>query len=243
MESALEETTDRPSDGCKKHRRLSSSITVIALADAPLRIVHSIIENPVQLLAKLDVRHASKMAASRITKITDPITTKYKSIRSDTTKHSENMAATAEQFQSISIIIEEPLAVTILVASVGAPSLCPATAAIKSLAQHNLKWGTVAERLTDKTIRIGVIFLPDKALLIHLEENLKILGTAAQAEDGISYISDEQGSAPIVPKIHADEMCATMAILKEHASTFSDTKLKQDGASRAEEATRENFGT
>ena len=43
---------------------------------------------------------------------------------------------------------------------------------------------------------IGVLFLPGKALFIYFEDEMKILGTAAQAEDGLFYISDQQKKCP-----------------------------------------------
>ena len=102
------------------------------------------------MLAKLDARYASKTAASKITKMTDLITMSYMSLKSDITKHIELMAATVEQLRGMKVTIEESFAVAILVASVQVPSLRPATTAIKTLAEDDLKWETVAERLIEE---------------------------------------------------------------------------------------------
>ena len=60
------------------------------------------------------------------------------------------MAAAVEQLRGMDVTIQESFAVAILVASVEVPSLRPAATAIKTHAEDDLKWKTVAERLTEE---------------------------------------------------------------------------------------------
>ena len=401
-EDALDKSLEADeSDTMKKARRKASAIIIKALSDTPLRIVKEVKGSPVKMLEKLDARYASKTAASKITKMTDLITMKYKSLKSDITKHIDLMAAAVEQLKGMDVTIQESFAVAILVASVEVPALRPATTAIKTLAENDLKWETVAERLIEeakglkealygessraavtnsvcgicrktghetdrcwlnplnpdnklgltadkremaerqasaagksdkngrkksrkkakkdkraamaktkqpgedvmlvdsgttshitarsetvssrsgcdisialgddskvkatekgdrrvqwagedgpRTIRlsetliaddiaisllsvpalvnkgIGVIFLPGKAMFVDLQDNMKVLATASQAEDGLFYISDQQDSVPAVPKTNQPVLRAMMAIAKEHASSPHDTETQ-----------------
>lgn len=65
----------------------------------------------------------------------------------------------------------------------------------------------------------ATLFLPGKALFMDLEEDLNILITAVQEEDGLFYISDQQDSVPKVPKTYYHAMRSMMAIAKaQHGS-------------------------
>lgn len=150
-EEALEQFPAEMSEtDYKKKQRLASSIKIAALSDTALRIVQMVKGDPVQMLEKLDARYASKTAASKITKMTDLITMKYTSLRSDISKHIDKMASTIEQLKGMDVTIQDSFAVAILVASIEVLALRPATTAIKTLAETDLKWDTVAERLTEE---------------------------------------------------------------------------------------------
>ena len=74
---------------------------------------------------------------------------------------------------------------------------------------------------------IGVIFLPGKALFVDLKDNMEVLATAPQAEDGLFYISDQQDSVPTVSTTPTADFKAMMAIAKEHAPSPHDTGTEE----------------
>lgn len=149
-EALVECPREMAEEDYKKKQKLASSIMVMALSDPALRIVHSVKHDPVKMIELLDARYASKTAASKITKMSDLITMKFTSLRSDLPMHIDQMRATIEQLKAMSVTIEDSFAVTILVASIEVAALRPATTAIKTLAEDDLKWDTVAERLTEE---------------------------------------------------------------------------------------------
>lgn len=75
---------------------------------------------------------------------------------------------------------------------------------------------------------IAVLFLPKKVLLIYLENRMKILGTAAQSEDGLFYIADQQELVPTVPETTAKAMRAMTEIAKENKPSGGEDQTKVD---------------
>lgn len=67
----------------KMKERLTCSIIIVALSDAPLRIVYTAEGDPVKMLAKLHTRFDSKIVASKITKMTNLIKKRCSSINFD----------------------------------------------------------------------------------------------------------------------------------------------------------------
>ena len=96
------------SDKCdlmKKKRQKASGVIVRALSDTPLRIVQSVGCSPVEMLDELDARYASKMAASKITNMTDLITINHTSLQSDISKHIDLKTAKVEHLRSMNATI------------------------------------------------------------------------------------------------------------------------------------------
>ena len=138
-----------------------SGIIVAALGDSALRLVKSVRGKPTEMLEKLDARFDSKTTASKITKMVDLVSIRYTNPRSDITKHIDRMGSIVEQLQAMQASMDESLKVGILIASIEVPEMRAVVAAIKTLADQDVKWDTVAERLIEewrglkKTIRTG----------------------------------------------------------------------------------------
>lgn len=134
----------------KAHQMQASNIMVGALSDHPLRVVRTVIGKPYQMLAKLDARYDSKSTSSKISKMSDLVSMRYSTLKEDISKHIDRMRATTEQLANMGTIVQEPLAIGILVASIDVTALRPVTAAIKTLAERDLTWDTVTERLIEE---------------------------------------------------------------------------------------------
>ena len=141
----------------QEQRQQASNIIVSALGDHALRVVRSVIGDPVQMMAKLDDRYDSKTIATRISKMSELVSLKYTSLRDDVGKHIDKLAGIIEQLRSMGTNFDDSLAIGILVASIEVPELGPATAAIKTLADKDVKWEDVCARLIDesKTMKSG----------------------------------------------------------------------------------------
>ena len=72
--------------------------------------------------------------------------------------------------------------------------------------------------------KIATLFLPGKALLIDLEDNLNILGMAYQGDEGMFYITDEHKSVSGTMAIKDKKLRAMMAVVKKNASIPSNDK-------------------
>lgn len=134
----------------RKRQKQASNIIISALNDAPLRVVRDVIGDPCAMLKKLDKRYDAKTTASKITKITDLVGTRFSNSSHSIAKHIDKMAALIAQLKAMKTTIDEPLAVGLLVASIDVPSMKPVVSAIKTLAESDLTWESVAERLIEE---------------------------------------------------------------------------------------------
>lgn len=75
---------------------------------------------------------------------------KYTSLRSVISKHIKKITDIIKQLKGMDVTIQKSFAVANLVASIYATSLRPATTTIKTLPEDELKWHTVAKRLTEE---------------------------------------------------------------------------------------------
>ena len=153
-ESAL--TSDGPPEGVltdqfEQHKKTASGIIVTALNDSALRVVRSVIGKPNQMLEKLNARFDSRTTSSKITRMVELVSLRYRGVRSDISKHIDKMASLLEQLRAMNAIIDDPLAVGILLASIDVEELGPVVAAIKTLSEESVKWDGVAERLIEES--------------------------------------------------------------------------------------------
>ena len=78
------------------------------------------------------------------------MTIRYTNPRNDITKHIDRMAAIVEQLEAMQASMHESLAVGILIASIEVHGMRAVVAAIKTLADVDVKWDTVVERLIEE---------------------------------------------------------------------------------------------
>ena len=152
-DSAL--TSERPvrpmtDDVFAGHKKTASGLIVTALNDAALRVVRSVIGEPVKMFQKLDARYDSKTTSSKISRMVELVSLKYRSVRSDISKHIDKMAALLEKLQAMKASVEDTLAVGILLASIEVEEMGPVVAAIKTLSEDKVTWDAVAERLIEE---------------------------------------------------------------------------------------------
>lgn len=142
----LSDVFERRTDGAadderfQKRQRQASDIIVSTLTDESLRVVMTVIGDPRTMLEKLDDRYRSTTTASKISKITEFVSVRYKSPCKDIAKHIDKMAAIVEELRNMDMKLDNTLTVGILVASIKAPELAPVVAAIITLAENDLKW-------------------------------------------------------------------------------------------------------
>lgn len=128
----------------------ASNIIVSALGDHALRVVRSVIGEPHKMFQKLDMRYDSKSTATRISKMAELVSLKYGNLRDDISKHIDRMAGLLEQLRSMNTVLDDALAIGILVASIEVSELSAVTAAIKTLAEKDLVWEDVSSRLIEE---------------------------------------------------------------------------------------------
>lgn len=129
----------------------ASNIIISALGDHALRVVRSIVCEPREMIAKLYERYNSKSTANRISKMVQLMSIKFVSIHDDISEHIYRLTELLEQLQSMGTMLDNTLSVGILVASIQVAELAPVTAATKTLAESDLKWESVRNRLIEKT--------------------------------------------------------------------------------------------
>ena len=134
----------------ESQKKQASGIIVEALGDHALRVVRTVKGKPVEMLEKLDGRYDSKTTASKISKMFELVSLRYTSPRFDITKHIDKMAAIVEQLAAMQASMDESLTVGILVASIDVVEMRPVISAIKTLADGDVKWDGVAERLIEE---------------------------------------------------------------------------------------------
>lgn len=135
------------SDEMKLH---ASNIIVSTLNDQALRVVRSEIGQPLDMLTKLDIRYDSKSTATRIFKMSELVSMRYVSLRSDMSTHVYKMAGLIEQLLAMGTSFDDALAVGILVASIDVTELSPVTASIETLSNDKITWEAVSTRLIEE---------------------------------------------------------------------------------------------
>lgn len=128
----------------------ASNIIVSALSDHALRVVRSVIGNPLKMMAKLNDRYDSKTIASRISTMSELVSIKYTSLGDDIDKHIDKVEGLIEKLRAMGTVFDDSLAIGILVASIDLPEMAPATAAIKTLADKDVNWESISSRLIDE---------------------------------------------------------------------------------------------
>lgn len=82
--------------------------------------------------------------------MTELVGFKYTSLKIDILKHVNKMSTIVEQLRAMETILEDPLAIKLLVVSIEVASLKPVTAAIMTLEEDKLTWEAVTERLIEE---------------------------------------------------------------------------------------------
>lgn len=154
--SSTDTATDKKKDASTKvvsddEKEQASNIIISALGDHALRVVRTVIGDPCEMMKKLDDRYDSKTTATRITKIVELMSNKFVSVDDDIARHIDRLAGLLEQLQGMGTKLDKTLQIGILVASIQVPELAPVTAAIKTLAEDDLKWDAVSSRLIEET--------------------------------------------------------------------------------------------
>ena len=146
--SDMVEGADRTAYG--EHQQQASNIIIASLGDQALRIVRTIVGNPNTMMAKLDERYDSKSTASKIEKMSELVSMKYYNIKDDLSDHIDRMAGLLDQLKSMGNELADSLAIGILVASIEVHQLHAVTAAIKTLAEKDIKWEEITSRLLEE---------------------------------------------------------------------------------------------
>lgn len=141
----------------------ASAVIVSALSHSALRVVRTVIGNPVLMLDQLDARYDSRSTATKISKISELVSVKYKNIKSDISKHIVRKASLFEQHKSMEAIMDDSIQVGILIASIEVVELAPVAAEIKTLAEADVTLKVVPERLIEEWR--GISKLVDKKML------------------------------------------------------------------------------
>lgn len=156
MTDASSETTGTDSaspvpaagDRDERHRR-ACALIIRALSDAALCVVRDVINDPVQMMVKLDARYDNKPTAAKISKMSELVSIDYTDTGRDIRKHIDKLAGLVAQLKAMKTSINDTLAVGIIIASIKHPALAPVTAAIKTLADKDITWDGVAASLIE----------------------------------------------------------------------------------------------
>lgn len=139
-----------PTEADVEKKRKACAIIVRALSDGALRVVRDVVNDPVQMLAKLDDRYDNNSTASKISKMSELVSTVYKIPSKDIRKHIDKLAGLVAQLKAMKTNLDDTLAVGIMLASIQVPALAPVVAAIKTLADDQVTWDDVATRLIEE---------------------------------------------------------------------------------------------
>lgn len=102
------------------------------------------------MLEKLDARYDSHTTASKITKISEIVSLRFRGGSADISKHIDKLASLLEQLEAMKAKIDDALAIGILFTSIEVPELVEVIAAVKTLSEDNLKWENVYQRLIEE---------------------------------------------------------------------------------------------
>ena len=141
---------DSPPDAeYKKRMNTARDIIVSALGDDALRVVQTVVGKPKEMVERLDARYRSTSTAAKISKITELVSERYKTVRQDMAKHVDRMAGIIEELKNMGLTLDATLTVGLLLESVEASELTAVAAAIKTQAETELKWESVTARLIE----------------------------------------------------------------------------------------------
>lgn len=174
---------DRADEKTKEQMEEASNIIVSALSDHALRVVRSVIDDPAAMLAKLDDRYDSKTTASKITKMVELVSVRYSSLKDSMPRHVDKIAALVEQLQAMGTKLDNALVVGILIASITVDELKPASAAIKTLTDDNLKWEDVTARLIEEVKSLKVDHNQSSRQATHNQNGCAICGKSNHHTD------------------------------------------------------------
>ena len=96
------------------------------------------------MIEKVFGRFDFKSTASKISKMVDLVSHRFNNPRSDITKQIDRMAAVLQQLAAIKAIMDEGLQVEMLVASIDFVEMRAVVACLKTLADVEVKWDSVA---------------------------------------------------------------------------------------------------
>ena len=91
------------------------------------------------MLEKLDGRYDSKKTASKISKMVELVCLRFTNARSEITKYIDRMVAVLQQLAAIKANIDEGLQVGMIIASIDVVEMRPVVAALKILADAEIK--------------------------------------------------------------------------------------------------------
>lgn len=142
LSAALRDTAD--------DRRQASNLIVSTLSDQGFRVVRSVIEEPVKMLAKLDRRYNSRSTESKIGKMSELVSTRSAGVSESVPNHVEKMKGLVKQLRCVGKTLEDTLAIEVLVASVEVAELQPVIAAITTLTESDINWEEFTSRFIEK---------------------------------------------------------------------------------------------
>ena len=144
-ESSAVERGPTDDDRCKR----ANAIIVTSLGDNALQVVASVHGKPAQMMNKLDERYNSKSMAAKISRMAEFVSLHYTDRTKNIATHIDRMASLVAKLKSMSLPIDDTMAIGVLVASVKVASLAPVVAAIKTIPASDMSWDTVASRLIE----------------------------------------------------------------------------------------------
>lgn len=77
---------------------------VATISDQALSVVLTVIDNPSEMIEKLNERHDSMITASKILKIFELVSMRYNSLKDDFSGHIDRMAGLIEHLNGMGII-------------------------------------------------------------------------------------------------------------------------------------------
>lgn len=139
------------SDPAKTQERLAkaSAIIVSTLGDKALCVVRHVIEDPAQMMTKLDERYNSKTLAAKISKMSELVSVHYTDRSKDISTHIDRLDSLVSQIKGMRIPFDDTMAIGILIASIKVTRLAPVVAAIKTIPDKDITWDAVAARLIE----------------------------------------------------------------------------------------------
>lgn len=133
----------------QERRDKASAIIVAALGDKALRVVRHVIEDPAQMMTKLDERYNSKTLAAKISKMSELVSVHYTDRSKDISTHIDRLDGLVSQIKGMQIPLDDTMAIGILIASIKVTRLAPVVAAIKTIPDKDITWDAVAARLIE----------------------------------------------------------------------------------------------